>query len=423
MIASTLPIPVTPGCFSVQGAPAITASSSTTVTTTSTPIMSLVGGATTPHSRPQLQIGPDSESSTKRSGTFPQINSTPNVTLDHTQTEDVDPLTLDQTPRDDIVNESNVEESYYDDPGEIDTDDVMELPGSTPGGIRRDESSSNRPTLLDSSEDFQESPLPKTPSRSPKKKTRPQSGKKKTPSSVSLKSRVLNSSSKESTRGRPPSATKKVIVTRSMNRTGGEKHSSVKSSTPSRRGTKSTGSHATPKSTTNFNRPQHECTDHLKATNSSTLTRPTNKRIPSSLRKQSCSPRPRQEPTEGEASLLTSAKTRRTQGGKHKTTSAPRPPLPPTSRPATKPVGEKCTTSSLIEKGSGSVSNVVRSPQRGVSSKRERGSKRRLTDDDSEGEQASGLRKKARRSESRSPLKGGNLSEIALHTRGWYYKI
>ena len=118
-----------------------------------------------------------------------------------------------------LLDSNSILEDTCGDPGDIndndgsDSDSVIVIQESTPA-TRRNQSS--QPTQLDSSEDFQESPLPKTPKRTAAKKSTPQSHANKPSPRVAAGKRGLSSTvSKETPHVGAPTA-KKVIVTRSM---------------------------------------------------------------------------------------------------------------------------------------------------------------------------------------------------------------
>ena len=127
--------------------------------------------------------------------------------------------------------DSIMEDTCCGDPGNIDnnndsngsdSDSVIMLKVSPPATERNQ---SGHPAQFDSSDDFQESPLPRTPKKTPAKKATPQSHAKKPASGVAARMRGLSLVvSKESSQGRAPGA-KQVIVTRSMTSTRGSKSS------------------------------------------------------------------------------------------------------------------------------------------------------------------------------------------------------
>ncbi len=133
-------------------------------------------------------------------------------------------------PGNQLDSDSVLEDNCYGDPGSVDhinnsnsgsdSDSVIVLQASAPA-TRRDQSS--QPAQLDSSEDFQESPLPKTPKRTAAKKSTPQSYAKKPASRVAAGKRGLTSTASKESPQVSASVAKKMIVTRSVTSSRGSK--------------------------------------------------------------------------------------------------------------------------------------------------------------------------------------------------------
>ena len=343
-----------------------------------------------------------------------------------------------------------------------DSDSVIVLQGSTPTTKRNQPS---QPAQFDSSEDFQESPLPKTPKRTAAKKSTPQSRAKKPASSTTARKRGLTSSaSRDSAQGRAPVANKKVIVTRSMTTSRGSK-SSVESGAstkpvrefyswrttamsaakgsrpPQPNNTKPTStarkvtSHANTTSTqvakgslaassvqTPSNRPATETSSVVKSTVASKSATSTVQTTPAGRRAPSARP-------------STPTTTRSTRNAPTKSTPNHSKPSRPASATSAKPTtstksaqssrtpgktATKDNSTAKSSKGNSISSSASTSQSRNSGKGRQRGTKRRLSDEDGDEAQtgATSPRKKARSFEPGSPMKDGISSEIALHTRG-----
>ena len=359
----------------------------------SSPPASVVGGAPTPLSRtqPQMESSSAVRSTTpvrtlpvdshqrERPGVSSRVPSLPsaNAGAITDEPQNAEPLVLDLTcaaSNDQGIHHdgSAFEDSHSNDPGEDDDDDddddddVIVLPGSTPRGRNRGMSTS---ALLDSGEDFQESPLPKTPRKSAKKKAVPQGNRKK---GIPETKKGPSSLTKASPRERI--SRNKEIVTRSKSSTRGDKNS-----TSSHNLSRPAGRSEKPQ---NISKPrQPGCTNPVESTNSDTLRKRASKLSTS----------------DGEPSSSTKA----------------RKPDPKPPRPLTRATGNRISTSDvIISQGDGS------SPAGTVSKAQKHGRKRPLGDDNGDKDTAPSPRKKARSSEPHSPSKDANASEIALHTRG-----
>ena len=377
-----------------------------------------------------------------------------------------------------LDSESVLEDTYCGDPGNVDNtndsssgsdgDSVIVLPESTPA-TRRNQLS--QPAQLDSSEDFQESPLPRTPKRTPAKKSTPQSHAKKPASGIAARKR---GASKESPQGRATVA-KKVIVTRSMTSLRGSKSSvesgvstrpvrefyswrtaavaAAKGNKPPQPNSSTTAKHgqitkptsATRKTTTSD---VTTSTQAVKAPLASSKQTSANKPTTSNTK-----PAPNVKPTV--ASKSTTATVQTAPAAKHALSARPstptstkptrnastkstpnssktsRPTFATSAKPTTsaksaqssKPPGKATSKDNLATKSSkgNSVSGVATTSQsRSATRSQQKGTKRRLADEDSDEAQADGAspRKKARSFEPGSPRKDGVGSEIAMHTRG-----
>lgn len=346
-----------------------------------------------------------------------------------------------------------------------DSDSVIVLQGSTPTTKRNQPS---QPAQFDSSEDFQESPLPKTPKRTAAKKSTPQSRAKKPASSTIARKRGLTSSaSRDSAQGRAPVANKKVIVTRSMTTSRGSKNSvesgastkpvrefyswrttalsAAKGSSrpPQPNNTKPTStarkvtSHANTTSTqiakgslaassvqTPSNRPATETSSAVKTTVASKSATSTVQTTPAGRRAPSARP-------------STPTTTRSTRNAPTKSTPHHSKPSRPASATSARPTtstksaqssrtpgraATKDNSTAKSSKGNSVSSSASTNQSRNTGKGRQRGTKRRLSDEDGDEAQAGAAspRKKARSFEPGSPMKDGISSEIALHTRGLY---
>ena len=338
------------------------------------------------------------------------------------------PLTLDSEDIPEDANYDNFGNTGHDSDRSSDgSDSVIVLHESTPAGRKQ-------PVQLDSSEDFQESPLPKTPRRTAMKKATPQSHAKKTLSGVAARKRGLASASKGSPQVRT-SVAKKVIVTRSMATSSG--NSSVESGTSTRpakefysgRTVPSTVAKVKPNSTTPANRGQVNKPPHAAIRPTQGITTASQATKPSSANRQT------------PATARPTATVRPTTATKHaalstgpctptlaKSTPNTLTKSTPTSKPS-RPISTKCTLTSKPPGGAAirqnstsahteeSTTSSVASTSN-TSKIRQKGTKRRITDDKSSEAQTASPRKKARSSKPGSPRKDGVNSEIAFRTRG-----
>ena len=373
------------------------------------------------------------------------------------------------------VSENVIEDTYCDDPGNIDhnndnngsdSDSVIVLQGSTPAAQRNQ---SNHPTQLDSSEDFQESPLPRTPKRTPAKKATPRSYAKKPASGVAARKRELTS--KESPQTRAPGA-KKVIVTRSMTSSRGGNKDSSDGGGSARPAREFYNWRSTAWAQARSNRPQSSSASTVKhgrttkpppakkaATNITTATQaakasldndkqisanrsascvkltPTikltatgrstaNVHATSTTTKHTSSTKSTTTPTTStESSRNATTKSTPTSKPSRPTTSTVSVKLTPTTKstPSSKPSSKAAAKGSSTTKSSRGNSNsgvATPSQSKNTNKSQRRGTKRHLADEDGAEAQtdAASPRKKARSSEPGSPR--NSTSEIALHTRG-----
>ena len=383
--------------------------------------------------------------------------------------------------------ESVLKDTYCDDPGNIDntndsssgsdSDSVIVLQESNPATTRKQLS---QPAQLDSSEDFQESPLPRTPKRTPAKRSTPQSHAKKPASGVAARKRGLSSAtSKESPQSRAPVA-KKVIVTRSMTSTRGNKSSvensastrparqfyswrttavaAAKGNRPPQPNSTTTAKHGqitkparkatssdttstktmVPGASTSTRAAKASSAGNVQQTPATTSTEPaavmkptvastksTTATVPTApAAKHALTARPSTptstKPTcnaSTKSTLNSSKPSRPTSATSAKPTTSTRSAL--SSKPPSKAV-TKDNSSTKNSKGN-SISRVTTASQsRNANKSQLKGTKRRLAVEDSDEAQADAAssRKKARSFERGSPGKDGVSSEIALHTRG-----
>lgn len=392
VVSSTMPVCRTPGAPSthfttLQTSSAISALPLTNIpsipTSASTldPLLSVVGGVATPLTRSLLQNV--NESASTATSHTPSLLPTCTDTTAHNEPQSPDPMTFDQTHAvshdGNIHNEVQlgvVEDSYCHSPGEMDEneenddDDVIVLPGSTPGGRNKEASSSSHPTHLDSSEDFQESPLPRTPKRrSSNKNAGSKSNKKKNTSSTLTRKKTPCSLATASPRGRPLFA-KKEIVTRSkaLSHAKGSKNLSENCRLPRQSGmcnVLTSGSKTSKPPQQERPETRHKgklSTDVSKPTSISVLT-------PDPGSSRSC------------------------------------------SRPLTRVTGNEKITCDNTDK----IARIGTTPARHAKKNQVRERKRPLTDDDNDRAATASPRKKAKNSES---CLNSSASEIALHTRG-----
>ena len=374
--------------------------------------------------------------------------------------------------------ESVLEDTYHDDPGNVDNtndstsgsdgDSVIVLQESTPATRRKQLS---QPAQLDSSEDFQESPLPRTPKRTPAKKSTPQSHAKKPGSDIAARKR---GASKESPKGRATVA-KKVIVTRSMMSSRGSKSfvesgvstrpvrefynwrtaavAAAKGNRPPQPNSTTTAKHgqiAKPTSaarkatsgaattTAQAAKPplaSNKQTSANKHTTSSTKLAPivkptiasksttaTVQTAPAAKHAQSARP---STPTSAKPTRNASTKSTPSSSKTSRPTSATsaKPTTSTKSAQSSKPLGRAASKDSSAAKSSkgNSVSGVATiSQSKNATKSRQKGMKRHLADEDSDEAQADAAspRKKAGSFEPTSPRKDRVSSEIAMHTRG-----
>ena len=357
------------------------------------------------------------------------------------------------------------------DPGNIndsdggsDSDSVIILQESTPD-TRRNQPS--QPTQLDSSEDFQESPLPKTPKRTAAKKSTPQSHvNKPSPRVVAGKRGLTSTASKETPlAGAPPA--KKVIVTRSMTSSRSNKSyvgsgastkpprefynwrtaatSVVRSSRPPQPSTARLGrgqvttkptaaaKKATSGATTSTQAAKVSSASSVKTlantsaatTNSAPVVNPTaasestvaTVKTPSAA-KHASSARPL-TPTSTKSTCNASTKSTPNSSKPSRPTSSARPATSTKSARSSKPPSKAAIKENSTAKNSkrSTVSGIASSTQsRNSSRSQQKGTKRRLADEAPA--DAASSRKKARSFEPGSPRRDGVSSEIALHTRG-----
>ena len=537
ILTSTAPILISPGlstsCSTTQGTPAsipaitaapqpqgavkpsLSSAKTSTPLTTASGCTSGVGGATTPQSRTQVvngvaagsgnggsglvvparvlpldshQLEQPGESPHTLSATPAAANSTHAAQKEaHSVPQNADTKTLDQTRGSSHSQTPHNHEhggsgSALDDGychGSGDDDDVILQSVFIPGGGKEGKSDTRVVTQLDSSEDFQESPLPKTPKKSPKKKTTPLSHRKRSSSGIVTRKRALNLANIKGPQGKPPT-TKKVIVTRSMKTasssrgheggtstdgdkltkqvnkvsSSGDKPPAVAkvnrppSSSPDSRRTPipkpspvSTPTPATRQTPAAANRPstrasigERSSTADVEKSSSSPASRhkpsPVSTPTPATRQTPAAASRPSTRASIGERSSTADIeKSSSSPASRHTPIPKPSPisrPTPATrltpvsaSRPSTRAsIGERSNTAD-IEKSSSGVN--VTSPKRISSTLQEKGVKRRLTERDSDEAQGpTSPRKKARSSEPSSPQKDSGSLEIALHTRGLF---
>ena len=358
--------------------PALPLTSNSSMPITSNPPVSVVGEVATPITRSLLQnVNKSVGAATSHTHS---LLPTSTDTTTHDEPQSSVPMVFDQTHTashdrsiHDEVKFGVIEDSFCHDPGETDVnegnedDDVIVLPGSTPGGRNKGASSSSHPTHLDSSEDFQESPLPKTPKRkSSKKNAGPQSNKKKNTSSVLTRKKAPSSLTTASPRGRPLFA-KKEIVTRSkaLSRKQGSKNLSESCGLPQQSGMSDVSS-------SSFKPQQRERLETRQKSKPSTdVNKP-------------------------------ASNTALTPGPGSSTSS---------SRPVTRATGGEKITSDNADNDV----NISTTPAGHGKKNQGRERKRPLTDDESDRAATPSPRKKAKSSES---TLNGSASEIALHTRG-----
>ena len=359
-----------------------------------------------------------------------------------------------------LLDSNSILEDTCGDPGDIDdnggsdSDSVIVIQESTPA-TRRNQSS--RPTQLDSSEDFQESPLPKTPKRTAAKKSTPQSHANKPSPRVAAGKRGLSSMvSKETPHvGAPPA--KKMIVTRSMtssrNYVGSGASTrpprefykrtvatSVQSSKPPQPSTARLGhGQLTMKPTTETKRATSGATTSTRAAKTSSAstakTTPTVNTNPAkpTVASESAAAHTVKTPSAAKHALsarpLTPTSTKSTRNALTKSTPNSSKAFRPTSSArlaastksarSSKPPSKAAITENSATKNSkrSTISGVASSSQSRNSSKsQQRGTKRHLADEAPA--DAASPRKKARSFEPGSPRGDGISSEIALHTRG-----
>ena len=396
-----MPIHHTPGSISTcdtPSAPVIIASTFAASANTSTPLVSIVGGTTASNSRAQLLSCEGNNArivepvriisnETRQLGASPHVqatSSTRKVTAQRRAKNEVDPT------KDGSCDPTSINDSCGHIPGEIsvndsDSFDVTVLPGSTPGGRNREKLKSKCPTLPDSSEEFQESPLPRTPERPPKTPRRPliySCLRLRQMNSFSSSSEQLLPSSNSSAQREHTPRSKSIIVTRSMATPQSGSKSTVRG-TPSRRGNNLHGK--TPSSNKDGTARQELVVEIdavlIKSASTSSSSHSTLSAT-SRTRDESGPPTPRH----------TANSNRKSIRGKSLAT---RPPL--ASRPAeSRTVEDKPSTSSRNSGTEMNVSDV------GVSSLKERESqvqrssrKRRIDDEDSDVDSGSALRKRS----------------------------
>ena len=365
----------------------------------------------------------------------------------------------DVAPDNQLLLDSNsiLEDTCGGDPGDFDdndgsdSDSVIVIQESTPA-TRRNQSS--QPTQLDSSEDFQESPLPKTPKRTAAKKSIPQSHANKPSPRVAAGKRGLSSTvSKDTPHVTAPPA-KKVIVTRSMTSSRSYVGSGastrpprefykrtiatpVQSSKPPQPSTARLGhGQVTTKPTTATKRATSGTTTSTQAAKTSSAstvkTTPTVNTNPAkpTVASESTAAHTVKTPSAAKHAIsarpLTPTTTKSTRNTLTKSTPNSTKPSRPTSsaRPATSTRSSKPPSKAAIKENSATrnskrstVSGIASSSQSRNSSKsQQKGTKRRLADEAPA--EAASPRKKARSFEPGSPRGDGVNSEIALHTRG-----
>ena len=370
----------------------------------------------------------------------------------------------DVAPDNQLLLDSNsiLEDTCGGDPGDIDdndgsdSDSVIVIQESTPATGRNQ---SSRPTQLDSSEDFQESPLPKTPKRTAAKKSTPQSHTNKPSPRVAAGKRGLPSTvSKETPHVAAPPA-KKVIVTRSMTSSRSYVGSgastrpprefykrtvatSVQSSKPPQPSTARLGhGQVTTKPTTATKRATSGTTTSTQAAKTSSASTGKTLANTPTVNTNLAKPTVASESTVAtvktpsapkhalSARPLTPTSTKSIHNALTKSTPNSSKPSRPTSstRPATssKSVRSSKPPSKAAIKENSATKNTKRSAVSGVTSStqsrnssksQQKGTKRRLADEAPA--DAASPRKKARSFEPGSPRGDGVNSEIALHTRG-----